>query len=101
MTNILMISNFIIIFLFFLKLKSLPPEIPLFYSRPEGELQITEIWMIFLLPILANSFFYLNNYFLDKFFKNDLVIKKIFFYLNIFIIISFSLIFIKIIFLIT
>ncbi len=30
----------------------LPPQIPLFYSRPWGEAQIADIWYLALLPIL-------------------------------------------------
>lgn len=89
------------IVVFLLRLKTFPPEIPLFYSKPNGELQITESWMIFLIPFLLNIIFFINNYLLNKFFLNEEIIKKIFYYLNLFLIISFSLIFIKIVFLIT
>ncbi|MCX7955747.1 MAG: hypothetical protein N2593_01390 [Patescibacteria group bacterium] len=102
MINILIIVNLLMFLIFFLRLNLFPPQIPLFYTKPEGELQIAESWMIFLIPFLLNLFFFINNYILNNFFLNEeLPIRKIFFYLNLFLIIGFFLIFIKIIFLIT
>ncbi|GAB4219933.1 MAG: hypothetical protein Fur009_8240 [Candidatus Microgenomates bacterium] len=87
--------------IFFLKLKTFPPEIPLFYSKPSGELQIADSWMIFLLPMLLNIMFFINNFIYNRFFLNEEIVKKIFYYLNLFLIISFTLIFIKIVLLIS
>ncbi|GIW64112.1 MAG: hypothetical protein KatS3mg092_0045 [Patescibacteria group bacterium] len=101
MINYLIISNLLIILIFIFKLPTLPPELPLFYSLPVGEWQLADSWMIFLLPFILNLMFYINNQILNKYFVNEEIAKKIFHYLNLFLIISFTLIFIKIIFLIS
>lgn len=101
MTIILIIINFLMIGIFFVNLNYIPPEIPLFYSKPENTGQITEFWMILIIPILLNLFFFLNNYVLKKIFNNEKIIKKIIYYLNLFILISFFFIFVRIIFIIT
>lgn len=101
MIQYLIIANLSMLLIFFLKLKTFPPEIPLFYSRPSSELQITDSWMIFLLPILLNLIFFINNFIYNRFFINEEIAKKIFYYLNFFLIISFTLIFIKIVLLIS
>lgn len=86
---------------FILRFKTFPPQIPLFYSRPLGEEQLTDTWMIFLIPFILNILYIANNYLEKRFFpKNDLI-KKIFGYLNFFLIVTFTLIFVKIIFLIS
>jgi len=86
---------------FFLKLKTLPPQIPLFYSQVWGEDQLGKIWMIFIIPFLMILFVFINNFLKNKYFKNQLVFITIFYYTNLLIIISFTLIFLKIIFLVS
>lgn len=93
--NILMISSFV------LRFSTLPPEIPLLYSKQWGEDQLIDVWFIFLLPILLNLLFFINNFLYRKFFLNNLLIKKIIHYLNLFFIIVITSIFIRIIFLVT
>lgn len=83
------------------KFSTLPPNLPLFYSRPWGEDQLVDWWMIFLLPLIMNGFFFLNFFIYKKFFKENLFIRKILDYFNIFLIISLTLVFIKIIFLVS
>lgn len=97
----LIIANILMIATFALKLSSLPPQIPLFYSRIWGEDQLADTWMIVLLPLLLNGLFFFNNYFVRKFFKGNVFVNKIIYYLNLFLIISFTGIFIKIILLIS
>jgi hypothetical protein len=93
--NLLMLATFLI------RINTLPPQIPLFYSLPWGENQLADTWWIFILPICLNLLFFLNNYLYKKFFSDNELVKKIFYYLNLFLIVSFTLIFIKIIFLIS
>jgi hypothetical protein len=83
---------------FILKMSHLPPQLPLFYSRPFGEQQLGEVWYIFLLPLLMHVLLFLNLYFYNHFFLPDQFVKKIFSFVNWFIILSLTFIFIKIIF---
>lgn len=39
--------------LFFIFYKKLPPQVPLFYSRPWGESQLTSPWLLLVLPALS------------------------------------------------
>lgn len=97
----LMAANVLMVAVFLLKLGSMPPQIPLFYTHSWGETQIADFWMIFLIPALANTLFFVNDYFYKKFFVGNELVKKIFEYINVFLIASFTLIFIKIIFLVS
>lgn len=97
----LLVANFIMILGFLLKLSKIPPQIPFFYSRPEGEAQLINWWLIFLLPLLLNLLFLLNTFLFKKFFDENEFIKTFFYYFKLFLIISFTLIFLKIIFLVT
>lgn len=94
-------ANILMAAVFVLKISTLPPQIPLFYTRPWGEEQLVDFWMIFLIPLLANGLFFLNEYFYKKFFTGNELVKTIFDFTNIFLTVSFALIFIKIIFLIS
>src|SRR3972149_8322483 len=75
------------------KFNSLPPQIPLFYSKPVGEDQLTDTWFILILPLFMNLLFFLNKFLSRRYFKDDLLIQKIFYYLNLFLLVSFTLIF--------
>jgi len=86
---------------FILKFNFLPPQLPLFYSRSWGEAQLVDTWMIFLIPLLLNLLYIANNFLYKRFFLGHGLIKKIFDYLTIFLIVGFTLIFIKIIFLVS
>jgi len=83
------------------KFGTLPPQIPLFYSKPPGEDQLADTWMILLLPLLMNFLFFFNNFFYRRYFKENILAKKILYYLNLLISISFTIIFAKIIFVVT
>ncbi|MFN4212396.1 MAG: hypothetical protein ACK4FL_00290 [Microgenomates group bacterium] len=101
MIYILLGSNFLMLTVFILRWSKMPPEIPLFYSQPWGERQLADWWVIFLLPIILNLLFFLNRYSQKKFFPENQLVIKIIEYLNLFLTFSFTLIFIKIILLIT
>ncbi len=94
-------SNIIMILAFLLQYGKLPPQIPLFYSRPWGEDQLADVWMIFLLPVIMNMFYVLNHFLYSKYFNPNNFIKKVMFYSDIFIIVSIIGIFLKILFLIS
>lgn len=96
------VFSFIILVAFFvLRFNRLSPQIPLFYSKPEGEEQITDSFMIFLLPVVSFSIVFLNNYLVDKHFPDNNFIGSIFYYANLFIIFLTSFIFLTILLLIT
>ncbi len=101
MIKLLFGADVLMIIAFILKLNKLPPQIPLFYSQTWGEDQLTDTWLIFLLPVFLNLLFFLNNYLYKKYFSGNELVKKIFYYLNLFLISGFTLIFIKIIFLVS
>lgn len=101
MTEILLISNLLILIIFVWRWQKLPPQIPLFYNKPWGEDQLVDSWLIFIIPFFINLFFYLNHIFQKKFFSNNEFVKTIIKYLNLIIILGGTLIFIKIIFLVT
>jgi len=101
MIRILFGADALMLVVFLFKLNKLPPQIPLFYSRLWGEDQLADTWLIFILPVFLNLLFFLNNYLFKKFYSDNELVKKIFYYLNLFFILSFTLIFIKIIFLVS
>lgn len=101
MFYLLLTSNILMVAAFILRFSSLPPQIPLLYTRPWGEEQLVDFWVIFLLPVLVNGLFFLNDYFYKKFFLGNDLVKKILNFTNIFLTASLTLIFIKIIFLVS
>lgn len=101
MIYILLTCNLLMIMTFLWRFPTLPPQIPLFYSKIVGEEQLGDTWMIFILLILANVFYFLNDYIVKRFFSQNEFVKTILKFVNIFVIVGFSLIFIKIIFLIS
>ena len=101
MIQLLLGANALMIVTFLLRFSRLPPQVPLFYSGLWGEGQLADLWLVFILPVLLNLLFFLNNYLFNKFYSDNELIKKTFYYLNLFLIFSFTLIFIKIIFLIS
>ena len=86
---------------FALNMAHLPPQIPLYNSRGIGEDQLAETWLIFLIPFLLHALIFLNIYIYNRFFLPDQFIKKIINTVNWFTIITFTVIFIKIILFIT
>jgi|SRR3989344_2832952 len=97
----LIVANFVMFISFLFKLNKLPPEIPLFYSKASGDSQIADWWLIFLIPALMNFLYYLNSYIYKKFFLGNEFVENIIYYFKLFLISSFTFIFIKILFLVT
>ena len=87
--------------LFLYRMNLLPPQIPLFYSRAQGEDQLADLWMIAILPILMNGLIILNSYILRRFFPGNIFVKHTILYLNLFLIITLTFIFARILFLIS
>ena len=101
MIKLLLGADALMIVTFLLKFNQLPPQLPLFYSRLWGEDQLADTWLIFLLPVFLNILLFLNDYLSKKIYFDNKFIKNIFYYLNLFLILSFTLIFIKIVLLIS
>jgi hypothetical protein len=55
----------------------LPPEVPLWYSRVEGEMQIAPWWMILVIPVLMNLFVFLNVFMQRKLFAESPFVKRL------------------------
>lgn len=97
----LFISIVAMILLFIIKFNNLPPQLPIYYSVGEGEEQIADYYLILIIPILSFLIVMVNNYLKIKKFYDNVLIQKIFYYLNLIIIIFFTLIFFRIIFLVS
>jgi hypothetical protein len=97
----LIISNILVVAIFLLNINRMPPEIPLYYSRPTGEAQIAPWWMLFALPFIMNGLVVLNGYLARRIFKNNPFIVNSFRVFTIGAIVSLTLVFLKIILLIT
>lgn len=101
MIRLLIAADVIMAAVFAWKFQQLPEQIPLFYSHPWGEPQIADYWYIVILPILMHTIILLNSYIVKKYLSEDNLFKKTFKIMNIFFIIIFTSIFLKIIFLVT
>ena len=97
----LLAGNVIMALVFLLKLGSMPPQLPLFYSMVWGEEQLVDTWMILILPLLMNGLVFLNNFIVQRYFYDNDFIKQFTRYFNIFLIVCFSLIFVRIILLVS
>ena len=93
-------ADIAMILAFIFKFQTLPPQIPLFYSKAAGEEQIVDLWYIVILPLILHLFYFINNFVYWKYFLGNEFIKKVTEYLNIFFIITITVIFIKILFLV-
>lgn len=83
-----------------LKLGTMPPEIPLFYSLIEGENTITPSYYIFLLPIISLLITVLNIFVYRRIFTHDLFVRKVLYYASVCAILISTCVFLKILFLI-
>lgn len=86
--------------IFVLNYSNLPPQIPLFYSLAHGEGQIVDLPVILLIPAIMVILVNLNNLLVRKYFKDENFVERFFDYVNIFIIIFLSFIFLRIIILV-
>lgn len=72
--NILIIFIQLAVILFFWR--NLPPQVPLFYSRPWGKEQLASYLNLFLLPGFSVVFFILNNFLFSLFIKEEKIALK-------------------------
>lgn len=93
----LIIADFIMIIASVLSYNHLPPQIPLYYTHTWGEDQLADIWQILIIPIFMHIFYFANNWFKKKYIQPGSFIYKLIDGFNIFIVISFTFVFLKII----
>jgi hypothetical protein len=84
---------------FVISLPTLPPQLPLFYSKI-GDDQMVDSWWIFLLPVLAIIFITANKIILSKYFKENILMEKVIYYTNLAIIVIAGFMFIRILLLV-
>lgn len=94
-------ADALMIIAYFIRSRTMPPQIPLFYSQLWGEGQLADSWLIIILPVFLNLLIFINSYLLKRFYSDNFLIKKIFYYLNLLLIVSFTVIFIKIVLLVS
>lgn len=97
MLKLLIGANLVLIAVFVLFVQQLPPQIPLYFSQLWGEDQLTESYMIFLLPVTMTGIYFFNHFIHKKYFDNNRFVGRIIFYVNLFVIFTLSFVFIKII----
>ncbi|MCA9372007.1 hypothetical protein KC726_03860 [Candidatus Woesebacteria bacterium] len=79
----------------------IPPEVPLYYSQPWGDKQLADNWQLLVLPVLMHIFVGINTLMKKRIFKTEAFASSILYIVNITTIVVFSLVYIKILFLIT
>ncbi len=65
-----------IVFLFW-KFSSLPPQVPLYYSLPWGESQLTQASLLFILPVISLILLLINHLFAIGLVKTSLLLSKL------------------------
>lgn len=101
MNKLLIGADILMAAIFAWRFQFMPNQIPLLYSRPWGDPQLVEFWYIALLPILMHIFYFLNVFIAKKYFHSEELFQKLFNITNMFIVVTFSGIFLKILFLVT
>ncbi|MFH0773162.1 MAG: hypothetical protein V1922_02530 [bacterium] len=101
MIGLLISSNLIQLGVYLLRMHTIPPQIPLFYSLPIGEDQLVEWWMIFLIPVVMNILFILNTVLCNSYFHREQFERKLIRYVNMAIIAVCTYLFVRIIFLVS
>lgn len=101
MIGLLISSNLVMVVTYLVKMRSIPPQIPLLYSLPIGEDQLVEWWMIFTIPFLVNALYIINTVVLNKFFPQEQFVRSLIKYANTTIIIIGTYIFLRVLFLVS
>lgn len=101
MFRILIAGNFVMAVLTALRWQNLPPQIPLFLSKPWGEEQLADRWMLIIFPICVNGIWFLNWFIAKQFFQQNHFAQKIIHIASISQMVIFIAIFVKIILFVT
>lgn len=99
--QIYVVSLMIMGFMYVLRLGTLPPQIPLFYSRTDGADTIAPTFYIFLLPLVSTIIVIANIVIYRRLFNHDLFVRKLLYYASATSIAVTTFIFLKIIFLVS
>lgn len=96
------IGSLVLMLMFFaLGYLHLPPQIPLFYSLPNGNDQVVDTWIISVIPVLSLLCIMMNTYMVKKVLKNNAFIAEVSRVANVVMITMSTYIFVKIIVLVT
>jgi len=101
MNKLLVGADVVLLIVSIWKYSRMPSEIPLFYSRAWGEDQIVDAWYLILLPVFMHIFFFTNQYLYEKYFEKQGISPVLLTVVNTVVIVSFSTITLKILFLVT
>lgn len=101
MIGLLIGANLIQIGTYLMRMKTIPPQIPLLYSLPIGEDQLVEWWMIFLIPILMNGLYVLNTLIYQKYFHREDFEKAMLKAVNTTVLVMCTYLFVRILFLVS
>lgn len=71
--------NTVMLVLFLILYQKLPPQIPLFYSRAEGDSQLVDTVYVLLIPFLSFVITMLNYYLIKFYFNNDPPVRNLLF----------------------
>lgn len=86
---------------FTLKISHLPPQIPLFYSRPIGESQVVDRILIFFLPLLMYIIVGTNSLLVRFSFTESRFVKAVLYYSSVVSVTLITYIFLRIVFLVS
>lgn len=98
---LLAISYILMGIFFLLQVSALPPQIPLYYSRPTGEEQIVDTFYLGIIPLLSLALVALNGVIVKRVFSENEFVKHIIYYTTNIAIIIFAIIFLRILFLVS
>lgn len=99
--TLLLLSYGIMALFFIVRFNKLPPQIPLYYSRVTGEEQIADAFYLLLIPLLSTAIVMLNRIIANKLFSDNEFMKQIIYYTDNITILFFTIIFLRILFLVT
>lgn len=91
----------ILLVIFIFKFNRLPPQIPLLYSKPEGDEQLVDSFMIFLLPFFSTCIIIINTFIYNQYFTNNIFLETVLYYVNLLVSLFTALFFLRILFLVT
>ncbi len=97
MNKVLIVTDVIMVIVVVWFHTKLPPQIPLYYSRPWGDLQLADAWAIALLPFLLHVSIMINNILYRRLFYPDDFIVRFVRGFNTFLVIAYSGIFIRLV----
>lgn len=99
--NVLIGADLILVAVTGFLYRRIPPEVPLYYSKPWGDQQLADNWQLIMLPFLMHLFVLGNMFVAKKWFSEVVVVQKMMFWANIVTIALFTFVSIKILSVVT